>query len=120
MVPVIAFLFLSTSSLLAQTTPNCDVSKCSPKEREACAKTCNTALNSLSSFLNLALETTSATANCKPASCKEATANATLVSTEIVPAPTYAKNLPAKEKNVSTTEKAKNCSVSCCKTKASL
>jgi len=116
-------LLLSTGSLQAQTQANCDLSKCSPEERAACAKRCaSTSLATtvgLTDFLFEAKETKKA--NYNPAACtKTKGATAKLVSTETESAPVYANSLETVVEELTSTEKKKSCAAKCSKTKTSL
>jgi len=71
---VLTFLtmMLSMGSLQAQTQPNCDLSKCSPAERAACAKKCATSTSAMASLTSfLFAERNTEKANCKPAACQK-------------------------------------------------
>jgi len=117
-------LLLSTGSLQAQTQPNCDLSKCSPEERVACAKRCAKTSSlattaSLTDFLFASEETKKA--NCKPAACaKTKGATAKLVATETTPAPVYSNSLETVVEELTNTEKKQSCAAKCSKKKASL
>ena len=115
-------LMLSMGSLQAQSQANCEVSKCSPKERAECAKRCAaaTSMASLTSFLFAVSDTEKA--NCQPTACKKVTATATakLVSTETVEAPNYSNNLEANLEKATSPKKKKCCATSCSKAKTSL
>jgi len=116
-------LLLSMGSLQAQTQANCDLSKCSPEERAACAKRCianslGTA-TSLTDFLFEAKETKRT--NCNPAACAKAKgATAKLVSTETKPAPVYSNSLETAVEELTSTKKKKCDVTKCRKAKASL
>ena len=117
-------LLLSVGSLQAQTQPNCDLSKCTPEERAACAKRC-AAKTSLATTVGLTdfLFETKATkkANCNPAACaKKEGATAKLVSTETNVAPTYASSLETVAEKPTSTEKKKCAVTKCSKKKTSL
>jgi len=120
---VLTFLttMLSMGSLQAQTQPNCDLSKCSPEEKAACAKKCASSTSAMASLTSLLFaEEKTEKANCNPAACqkKTTTAVAKLVSTETKLAPVYSNSL-AKEKGTATNPK-KNCASKCSKAKTSL
>ncbi len=117
-----AFL-LSMGSLQAQTQPNCDLSKCSPEERAACAKRCATsALATTASLTNFLFDTEEVKkTNCNPAACaKTKAATAKLVSTETKLAPVYSNSLETVIEDLTSTEKQKCCAVKCSKEKTSL
>ncbi|MEM1124151.1 MAG: hypothetical protein AAGJ18_27185, partial [Bacteroidota bacterium] len=91
-------LFLSFGTLQAQTTQKCDLSKCKPEERAACAKKCTqTSDFSMASLVNLLFEpeaNPSTKTNCQPAACrKKSTESAQLVSTTSNDAASYGNNL---------------------------
>lgn len=114
-------MMLSMGSLQAQTQPNCDLSKCSPKEKAECAKKCassTSATASLTSFLFA--EKNTEKANCNPAACQKrsTTAVAKLVSTETKPAPVYSNSLATEE--LTATNPKKCCASKCSKAKTSL
>jgi len=116
-------LLLSMGSLQAQTQPNCDLTKCSPEERAACAKRCATTslatTASLTDFLFGAKETQKT--NCNPAACaKTKSATAKLVSTATTPAPVYSNSLETVVEELTSTEKKKSCALKCSKAKTSL
>lgn len=116
-------LLLSVGSLQAQTKPNCDLTKCSPEERAACAKRCaSTAMATTAGLTDLLFAaTTSEKPACKPAACAKAkTATAKLVSTETKTAPTYTNSLDATVEKSTDTDKQKNCAMKCSKKKTSL
>lgn len=119
MVLTFVALVLSMGSLQAQTQPKCDLSKCSPEERAACAKICASkslaTTAGLTDFLFEAKETK--TASCNPAACtKTKNATAKLVSTETKAAPTYANSL----ETATEAPKKKCCATKCTKKKTSL
>ncbi len=123
MVLVFFALVLSMGGLQAQTQPKCDLSKCSPEERAACAKICASKSLAtsvgLTDFLFEAKETKKT--NCNPAACAKTTgATAKLVSTETKPAPVYSNSLETMVEGLTSTEKKKNCAAKCSKAKTSL
>lgn len=123
MVLTLFALVVSMGSLQAQTQPNCDLSKCSPEERAACAKKCATkslvTTASLTNFLFASEETPKA--NCNPAACaKTKGATAKLVATETTPAPVYSNSLETVVEDLTSTEKKKCCAIKCSKAKTSL
>ena len=123
MVLVFFTLLLSMGSLQAQTQPNCDLSKCSPEERAACAKIC--AKKSLATTVGLTdfLFGTKETPklNCQPAACAKTNgATAKLVSTETKIAPVYSNSLETVVEELTSTEKKKCCATKCTKAKTRL
>jgi hypothetical protein len=123
-------LFLSMGTLQAQTQPNCDLSKCSPEERAACAKKCMSASTAslLSMFLSVPVAqlTDEKPANCKPSNCKPtncrkkaASSEAKLVSTTTKTAATYSNSLEkAIESAITPTPTKKKCVPSNCSKKS--
>ncbi|MEM6321997.1 MAG: hypothetical protein AAF960_30335 [Bacteroidota bacterium] len=91
-------LFLSFGTLQAQTTQKCDLSKCAPEERAACAKKCaRTSDFSMTSLVSLLFESkaeTSTQTNCQPAACQKKSAeSAQLVSSTSNDAASYGNSL---------------------------
>ena len=117
-------LVLSMGSLQAQTQPNCDLSKCSPEERAACAKRCATtsALATTAGLTNFLFDTKEEKKpNCNPVACAKTTGATTkLVATETKPAPVYSNSLETVIEDLTSTEKKKRCTVKCSKAKTSL
>lgn len=116
-------LLLSMGTLQAQTPADCDLSKCSPEEREACAKRCATSASTTTSLVDMLLVGFQVEKpNCNPANCKKqgTTATAKLVSTEVKSTPTYGSDVVEETANATITEKKKGCATRCSKSKTSL
>ena len=116
-------LMLSMGSLQAQTQANCDLTKCSPEERAACAKRCASTASATTASLTdfLFASTTSEKPTCNPVACAKTTgAMAKLVSTETKTAPTYTNSLDEVVEQLTETDKKKNYAMKCNKKKTSL